>query len=124
MTWLKRILVALGVVLVLIVAILSATGLLGPSGPAEQSKSMTVGNRTISINGHYKELTQETMADGMKVVVDGHVITATPGELTIDGKTHDIDPSQDVEINVNDKGELAVKVLSSEGAAHEKSPVN
>ncbi|MGZ5850011.1 MAG: hypothetical protein ACXWJN_05425, partial [Methyloceanibacter sp.] len=72
---------------------------------------------------HYKRMRQETMAEGMKIVVDGHVIAATPGELSIDGKPQSFEPDQDVQITINEKGAVEVKPASSDGAGPE-APVN
>ena len=74
---------------------------------------MSVGQRTITVS-HYKDMTQETLADGVKIVVDGHVITATPDAITIDGKTQTFDPTQDVEITVDENGAVQAKTLSAD----------
>jgi len=44
------------------------------------------------------------MADGMNILVDGHEITINADQLTIDGKTQVLEPGQDVDISVNEKG--------------------
>ncbi len=68
--------------------------------------SVTVGHRTVTIGGQYKSVTQESMADGMSIKVDGHEITLTGDQLTIDGKTQVLEPDQNVEIWVDDKGQV------------------
>lgn len=123
MTWLKRILIGLAIVVVLVIAIVLAVSHWSSGGQVVETMSMTVGNRTITVSGHYKTMRQETMADGMKVTIDGHVIAATPGELSIDGKPQTFDPDQDVEITINDKGVVEAKPASSDGAGPE-APVN
>ena len=65
---------------------------------------MTVGSRTVTVGGHYKDMTQESLADGMKINVDGHEITIGPISSTVDGKTQVLEPDQDVEITVDEKG--------------------
>jgi len=75
MTWLKRILIGLGIVLVLLIALVVVAGYWTPDEKSvTQTMSMTVGSRTVTVGGHYKDMTQESLADGIKVVIDGHVI--------------------------------------------------
>ena len=118
MTWLKRLLIGLGIVVVLVIAIVAVVGLWSPggSGPDTQTLSMTVGNRTITVGGHYKEMTQESVADGMKIVVDGHEITLSADQLTVDDKTQVLEPGQNVEVFVDEKGAVQVKVVSADAA--------
>jgi hypothetical protein len=108
MTWLKGLLIALGLVVVLVIAIIAALGFLS-SEPGREVRHISIGQRTITVS-HYKNLTQETTADGVKIVVDGHVITATPDAITIDGKQKTFDPAQDVQITVDDKGAVQAKM--------------
>jgi hypothetical protein len=110
MTWLKWMLIALGIVVVLLIAIIAALGLLTSSG-GKEVRHISVGQRTISVS-HYKDMIQESIADGVKIVADGHVITATPDVIAIDGKTQDFDPSQDVEISIDAKGGVEAKAAS------------
>jgi hypothetical protein len=117
MSWLKWMLIGLGLVVVLAVVIVIAVGHWSSGEKRLETMSMTVGDRTITVSGHYKTMTQETTAEGMKIVVDDHVIAATPGELTIDGKPQAFDPSQDVEIYVNEKGGVEAKVSPDAGNA-------
>lgn len=124
MTWLKRILIGLAIIVVLVIAIVLAISHWSPGGRAIETMSMTVGNRTITVSGHYKTMSQETMADGMKVIIDGHVIAATPGELAIDGAVQSFEPSQDVEIWIDEKGGVQAKAASSDGAGPEQAPIN
>ena len=66
MSWLKRILIGLAIVLVLLVGILFAIGFwTTDESSVTQTMSMTVGNRTVTVGGHYKEMTQESLADGI-----------------------------------------------------------
>jgi hypothetical protein len=123
MTWLKRILIGLAIAVVLVIAIILMVSHWSPGGQIVETMSMTVGNRTITVSGHYKTMTQETLADGMKIVVDGHVIAATPGEITIDGKPQSFEPDQDVEVTINEKGGVEAKAASSDGGEPE-APVN
>ena len=118
MTWLKRLLIGGGIVLALIVTLVVLAEYWGkaPEGPGTQTLSMTVGNHTVTVGGAYKEMTQESMADGMKVVVDGHEITLNVDQLTVDGKTQVIEPTQNVEIWADEAGAVQVKVVNA-GAA-------
>ena len=118
---LKRILIGLGIVFVLLFAIVAALGFLTPDKKSvSQTVSMTVGSRTVTIGGHYKDMTQESLADGIKINVDGHEITVGADQLEVDGKTQVLEPGQDVEILVDDKGTVSVKVVHSDagGPAH------
>ena len=121
MTWLKLILVGLGIVLALLIAIVFVVGYWTPDQKsATQTMSMTVGNRTVTVGGHYKSMTQASLADRIKITVDGHDITVSTDQLTVDGKTQVLEPGQDVEVLVDDKGAVSVKVVTSDagGAAH------
>jgi hypothetical protein len=116
---LKKALIGLGIVLALLIAIVVAIGSLTPDDTSvSQTLSLTVGNRTVTVGGHYKDLTQESLADGMKITVDGHEITVGPDQLEVDGKTQVLEPGQDVAIDVDEKGAVSVKVVSSGGPAH------
>lgn len=112
MTWLKGLLIALGLVVVLVFAIIAALGLL-TSDKGKEVRHISIGQRTITVS-HYKDLTQETTADGVKIVVDGHTITATPDAIAIDGKAQTFDPTQDVEITVDETGAVQAKTLSAD----------
>jgi hypothetical protein len=112
MTWLKGLLIALGLVVVLVFAIIAALGLL-TSDKGKEVRHISIGQRTITVS-HYKDLTQETTADGVKIVVDGHTVTATPDAIAIDGKAQTFDPTQDVEITVDETGALQAKTLSAD----------
>jgi|SRR5680860_191377 len=123
MSWLIRILVALGLVLALVIVIVLMIGNIGTREQATQAISMTVGNRTVTVAGHYKDMTQESVADGMKVIVDGHEILITTDQLSVDDKTEMLEPDQDVTVYVAKDGKVQVKVVSdSKGAA--ESPEN
>ena len=118
---LKRILIGLGIVVALLFAIVAALGFLTPDEKSvSQTVSMTVGSRNVTIGGHYKDMTQESLADGIKINVDGHEITVGADQLEVDGKTQVLEPGQDVEILVDDKGAVSVKVVHSDagGPAH------
>jgi hypothetical protein len=112
--WLKRILIGAGLALALVIALVLVAGYWTPSGQVEQTISVTVGHRTVTIGGQYKSVTQESMADGMSIKVDGHEITLTGDQLTIDGKTQVLEPDQNIEIWVDDKGQVSVKVVHAD----------
>ena len=112
MTWLNWLLAGLGLVVVLVFAIVAALGLL-TSDEEKEVRHIPVGQRTITVS-HYKNLTQETTADGVKIVVDGHTITATPDAMSIDGKAQNFDPTQDLEINIDEVGAMQAKTLTAD----------
>jgi len=115
--WLKRILAGAAIVLALAIAMVFAVGYWTPSGQVEQTLSVTVGHRTVTIGGNYKSVTQESMAHGMSIKVDGHEITLTGDQLTIDGKTQVLEPDQNIEIWVDEEGKVSVKVVRADAAA-------
>ena len=118
MTWLKRILIGLGIVLVLLIALVVVAGYWTPDEKSvTQTMSMTVGSRTVTVGGHYKNMTQESLADGIKVTIDGHVIIVSADQLTVDGKTQVLEPGQDVEVLVDAEGVVSVKLVSSDAGA-------
>jgi hypothetical protein len=115
MSWFKWMLIAVGTVVVLVVVIIAALGQF-TSGGGKEVRHISVGQRTITVS-HYKNMTQESIADGVKIVADGHVITATPETISIDGNPQNLDPSQDVEISIDQKGVVQAKALSPEAPA-------
>lgn len=118
MGWGRRILIGASLVLVLLIALVLVAGYLSvDEGSVTQSMSMTVGSRTVTVGGHYQNMTQESLADGVKVTVDGHEIVVSADQLTVDGKTQVLEPVQDVEILVGKEGDLSVKVVASADAA-------
>ena len=123
MTWLKRILIGLGIVLVLLIALVVVAGYWTPDEKSvTQTMSMTVGSRTVTVGGHYKNMTQESLADGIKVTIDGHVIIVSADQLTVDGNTQVLEPGQDVEVLVDDKGVVEVKLVRSDAGAPAHAP--
>jgi len=112
MTWLKGMLISLGLVAVIAIGIVASLGLLS-SDKGHEVRHISIGQRTISVS-HFKGFTQETTGDGVKMVVDGHTITATPDEITIDGAEQDIAPDQDVEIVVDEAGQVTAKAATAE----------
>ncbi len=96
---LKKALIGFGIVFALLIGIVFALGFFTPDGKSvSETMSMTVGSRTVTVGGHYKDMTQESLADGMKINIDGHVITIGAGSAHVDGKTQVLEPDQDVEI--------------------------
>lgn len=129
MSWLMRILVALGLILALVIVIVVVIGNIGTRDETTQAIAMTVGNRTVTVAGHYKDMTQESVADGIKVIVDGHEILVTTDQLSVDGKMETLEPDEDVTVYVTEDGKVQVKVVpggEGEGAesngASEEAP--
>ena len=122
MSWLLRILAGLGIVLALVIVIVLVIGNLGTSDDGTQAMTMTVGNRTVTVAGYYKDMRQESIANGVKVVVDGHEIEITEDQLSVDGKTEVVEPDQDVTVFVGENGKLQVKVLAEGEGAPEEAP--
>jgi hypothetical protein len=121
MTWLMRILVGLGIVLALVIAFVLLIGNWGADGPPTQALSLSVGNRTVTVAGHYKSMTQESIADGIKVIVDGHEVVVAEDQLTVDGKPQILEPDQDVMVYVDQAGKVTVKVVQEDETANEEA---
>jgi hypothetical protein len=117
MTWLRGILLALGIVVVAIVGTVLLLPRSGPSVPSTQTQTIPVGDRTVTVTGHYTDLSQESLADGVEITVDGHEITITGDELTMDDKSEMLDPDEDVAIDVDDKGAVDVKLVHADSAS-------
>jgi hypothetical protein len=122
MSWLLRILAGLGIVLALVIVFVLVIGNWGASDDTTQALSMTVGNRTVTVAGHYKDMTQESIANGMKVVVDGHEVVVTDDQLSVDGKTEVVEPDQDVMVYVDEDGKVQVKLVNESEGASEETP--
>jgi urease beta subunit len=117
MSRLKRLLIGLAIALVLLLAILFAIGFWTlDEDSVTQTMSMSMGDRTLTVGGHYKNMTQESLADGIKVVIDGHEIVVTGDQLTVDGNTQVLEPGQDVEVLVDKDGKVSVKLVASADA--------
>ena len=120
MSWLKWTLIAVASLIVLIVVILAAMGFL-TSDEGQEVRHISVGQRTITVS-HYKDLTQETIPEGVKIVADGHVITVTADATMIDGATQNLDPAQDVEIDIDESGKVTAKGIPQGAAPAEDGP--
>jgi hypothetical protein len=104
-------------VLALVLAILFVIGFwTTDEGSVTQTMSLTVGARTVTVGGHFKNMTQETLADGIKVKIDGHEIVVTGDQLTVDGNTQVLEPGQNVEVLVDKDGKVSVKLVASADA--------
>ena len=112
MSWVKGLLIALGVVALLVFVIIASLGMLD-SDQGKEVRHISIGQRTITVS-HYKNLTQETTADGVRIMVDGHNIVATTDAITIDGQAQTFDPAQDVEITVDEAGVIQAKTFSAD----------
>jgi hypothetical protein len=114
--WRRRILIGAGVALALLIGLVLIAAYFTPGGPVAQSISVTVGDRTVTVGGHYKSIAQEDLADGLSVKVDGHDILLSGDQLTVDGETQVLEPGRDVEIWVDESGKVSIKVVSAETA--------
>ena len=118
MTWATRTLAAVGIMLALVIVIVFIVGRLGTSDDPTQALALAVGNRTINVAGHFKDMTQETIADGIKIVVDNHEVVVSSDQLSVDGKTQFLEPNQDVMLYMGKDGRLQVKI-DGKGASEE-----
>jgi uncharacterized protein YpmS len=122
MTWLMRILVSLGIALALVIVIVLVIGNWGTSDETTQALSMSVGNRTVTVAGHYENLTQESFGEGIKFSVDSHEVQVSDHQLTVDGKTEVLEPDKDVMVYVTEDGELQVKLVPKDEGASDEAP--
>jgi len=122
MSWLMRILVALGLILALVIVIVVVIDNIGTRDETTQAIAMTVGNRTVTVAGHYKDMTQESVAEGIKVIVDGHEILVTTDQLSVDGKMETLESDEDVTVYVAQDGSVQVKVVQGSEGASEEAP--
>ena len=110
MAWIMRILVALALALGFVIIFVLLIGNVGTSDKDTETTSLTVGNRTVTVSGHYKELSQESMADGIKIIVEDHEIMVTADQLSVDGEAEVLEPDENVSVYVAKDGMLQVKV--------------
>jgi len=122
MSWLLRMLAALGIILALVIVFVLVIGKWGARDDSTQALSLSIGNRTVTVAGHYKDMTQESISNGMKVVVDGHEIQITGDQLTVDGNTQVLEPDQDVMVYVPEDGKVQVKIVQESEGAPEEAP--
>jgi len=116
---LKQILIGLGIALALLIVIVLVIGHWSPGEQQDVAKTMSVevGDHTVTVTGAYKNLTQESMADGIDIKVDGHEIAINADQLTVDGKTQVLEAGQDVEVAVDDKGAINVKLVEADAGS-------
>jgi hypothetical protein len=109
MSRLTQILIGSGVLLALLVTLVVLAGNWG-SRPPSQTVEMSFGTHLVTVKGHYKDLTQETIAEGLLIAVDGNEIMVNDAQVTAAGLTHVLEPGQNVEILVDEKGTVEVKM--------------
>lgn len=122
MSWLMRILAAVGIGLAVVIAIVFVIGRLETGNDSTQALALAVGNRTVNVAGHFKDMTQESIADGIKIVVDRHEVLVSGDQLSVDGKTEILEPDQDVMIYVGKDGHLQVKTTQASDGTSEEAP--
>lgn len=110
----KRAVIGAGVALALLIGLVLAAAYWTPSGQVERSISVTVGDRIVTVSGYYKSIAQEDLADGLSIKVDGHAIELAGDQLTVDGKTQALEPGRNVEIRVDESGNISVEVVPAE----------
>ncbi len=114
--WRQRILIGAGLALALLIGLVLVAGYWTPNGEIEQSITVTAGDHTLTVGGHYKSIAQGETADGLSIKVDGHDILLSGDQLAVDGKTQALEPGQNVEIWVGESGKVSVKVVPAETA--------
>jgi hypothetical protein len=122
MSWLMRVLAAVGIALAFVIVIVFVIGRLGTSDDTTQALALAIGNRMVNVAGHFKDMTQESIADGIKIVVDSHEVVVSSDQLSVDGKTEILEPDRDVMIYVGKDGRLQVKTIQESEGASEEAP--
>lgn len=109
-----QVLIGFGAVLALLIVFLVMMGNWSSSVPS-QTVEASFGDHLVTVKGHYKDLTQETVAEGLLITVDGNKIAVTNEQVTAGGLTHALKPGQNVEVLVGEKGTVEVKVAEPSG---------
>ena len=118
MSWLIRIMAAIGIVLALVIVIVLLIGNVGTRESGTEPITLTAGNRAVTIAGHYTNFTQETFADGIKIIVDGHEVVVSADQLSVDGETQVLESDHDVTVYVAKDGTIQVGIVEPvDGAA-------
>ena len=117
MSWKSWAAITAGTAILLTIGMLAALGTF-TSGGGKEVRHIAVGQRTITVS-HHKSMSQELVADGVKIVADGHVIAASAEAVSIDGEQLDIDPTQDVEIVIDEAGKVEARGVSPASAPAE-----
>jgi len=110
MAWIMRILVALAFGLGLVIVFVVLIGNVGTRDKGTEATTLAVGDHTVTVAGHYKNLSQESVADGIKIIVEGHEIMVTGDQLSVDGKAEVLEPEENVTVYVAKDGTAQVKV--------------
>ena len=110
MVWIMRGLVAVALALGLVILIVVLIGNVGSGDDGRELTALTVGSRTVTVAGHYETLSQESIADGVKIIVEGHEIMVTADQLSVDGKAQVLDPEENVTVTVSKNGKVTVKL--------------
>jgi regulator of protease activity HflC (stomatin/prohibitin superfamily) len=113
MVWLMRGLVAIALALGLVIVIVVLIGNIGSGDDGTQVTALTVGERTVTVTGHYATLSQESLADGVKVIVEGHEIMVTADQLSVDGRAQVLEPEDNVTVTITKDSELRVTLEPS-----------
>ena len=106
----KRLLIGFGAVLGLLLVLVLVVSAWEPAGPQTEALAINVGDRTLTVGGHYKAMKQESLPEGIKIVVDGHEIALENEQLTVDGQTRVLGPGEDVVAWVREDGRLDIRV--------------
>jgi hypothetical protein len=122
MTWKRWTVITAVAVLLVTLGMFAAIGTF-TGGSGKEVRHIAVGQRTVTLS-HHREMTQELLSNGVKIVADGHEITATAESITVDGQKIDIDPTEDVEIVIDEAGKIAARGVPpadspAEGVAQE-----
>ncbi|ODS01134.1 hypothetical protein AUC68_12210 [Methyloceanibacter methanicus] len=110
MVWIMRGLVGVALALGLVIVFVLLIGNTGSRDDGTESTSLTVGSRTVTVAGHYKTLSQESVADGVKIIVEGHEIMVTEDQLSMDGNAQVLEPEENVTVFVAKNGSVRVSV--------------
>jgi len=108
MVWIMRGLVAIALALGLVIIIVLMIGNIGSGDDSTEVTALTVGSRTVTVAGHYKTLSEESVGDGVKIIVEGHEIMVTADQLSVDGRAQVLEPEENVTVTVSKGGGIKV----------------
>ncbi|MEM7192448.1 MAG: hypothetical protein AAF405_06190 [Pseudomonadota bacterium] len=124
MVWIMRGLAGVAFALGLVIVFVVLIGNFGTRDKGIETTAVTIGNRTVTITGHYETLSQESVADGIKIIVEGHEIMVIADQLSVDGKAQVLEPGEDVTVYVEKDGTTQVRIAPVKDGASGKDALN
>lgn len=114
MVWIMRGLVGVALALGLMILFVLLIGNIGVRNDEARTTTLTIGARNVTVRGHYKTLSQETVGDGVKIIVGGHEIMVSADQLSVDGKAQVLEPEENVTVSITEHGTAQVTVAPAD----------